>query len=708
MPYNPVRLQPGIDVEKTPALNQGGWSDSAFIRWMEGLPQKYGGWTKYWNSSVNSPTRALHAWLANTHSLGASEAGDMDCLAIGAESALTVVATQNGVQSAYPIMPLTRTQNFAVASAFTTYTATPPTSPNLNMVKVAATASNLSNYSSANLTVPVSVDGLLLYGQYPVQAIDNNNFYLLISPQAATSATTGGTVPVFTATASSPQVQVTMNNHGLSLPAEFDFQVPTTLPTTGGLPAPVIGGVYPVNQIVDANNFTILLPQGAAPATGSATMNGGNAQIEYFTVAGPPGVGSGWGSGGWGVGSWGYGSSPSFTPGTPLTGPGGGSIATWTLDNWGTWLVACPDQGPIFYWVPGSGFTQARLIEAAPQANHGIFVMAPQQILVAYGSTTLGNVHDPLLVRWSDVGNLSSWIASSQNQAGSYRIPEGSEIICGLSVGQQGLLFTDIETWSMSYIGPPYVFGFNKLSTGTGIVESRHAAAQLMGVTYWMGQGNFYALDSGGVHDLPCPVWDKVFQNVNKNYQSKITAAPNSLFNEIGWFYPSLNSTEVDTYVKYSVTENAWDFGPLQRTSWIDQSSLGPPIGGDVNGLVYKHETGFDMDGVAMPASITTGWFMISEGDPVTFVDLLLPDFKFGPYPAPATAQIKLTIFTADWPIGPVHQLGPYTVTAATKWLNVRARGRMMRVMISSNDIGSFWRLGDLRYRGMPDGRRGD
>ena len=409
---------------------------------------------------------------------------------------------------------------------------------------------------------------------------------------------------------------------------------------------------------------------------------------------------------------WGAGGGTVITP--PATTPVLAPYLDFTLDNWGTWLIACADQGPLFWWQPQSGFGAARIIEQGPQINHGCFVAMPQRMIVAYGSS-FGNAHDPMLVRWSTAGDFTIWNAMSTNQAGSFNLSKGNQIVAGIQAAQQALLFTDLGVWAMNYLGPPLVWGFNQIGVGCGCI-SRHGVCSLFGVTFWWGAGNFYILDSNGPHELPCTVWDQVFQNINRGvdangnpYTNKCVAAPNSVFNEVMFFYPSLNATECDSYAKFSLSNGVWDYGTLQRTAWIDQSVFGPPLAADSGGFIYQHEIGYDADGQPLATLITSGWFLVSEGDPVAMIDLLLPDFKWGVRGSGLmTANLLITIMTADYPQGPIHTHGPYTVTQATKWVNTRCRGRMMRIKIESKDLGSFWRLGDFRYRGKIDGRRGD
>ena len=52
---------------------------------------------------------------------------------------------------------------------------------------------------------------------------------------------------------------------------------------------------------------------------------------------------------------------------------------------------------------------------------------------------------------------------------------------------QQGLIWTDLAVWAMQYIGQPYVYSFNEIGTGCGLV-SRKAACSMNNGVYWMSQ----------------------------------------------------------------------------------------------------------------------------------------------------------------------------------------------------------------------------
>ena len=329
-------------------------------------------------------------------------------------------------------------------------------------------------------------------------------------------------------------------------------------------------------------------------------------------------------------------------------------------------LLACPEGGGIYYWDPTGGFTNASIISTGPAFNNGIFVSMGEQIVVAYGSTIhvgIGYQQQPMLVQWCDVGNFFQWAATAATQAGNYTIPIGSEIVAGLAVSNQNLIFTDLDLWAMNYIGPPNVFGFTKIGAGMGAVSS-HSVQQLRGSVYWMGRTNFYSYTSGGANALPCPVWDSVFQNINTNFLHNVRAMPNTPYNEVGWLYPSAASTsgECDSYAKMNITEQGapWDIGPLPRSAWIDQTILGMPIGAAPNGFVYQHETTNDADGAPLNSSFTTGFFYLAEGEEFVFVDQIIPDFRWNEYTGGASAQILLTFNVTNYPGDTPVVYGPY------------------------------------------------
>lgn len=487
--------------------------------------------------------------------------------------------------------------------------------------------------------------------------------------------------------------------------------------TAGSIVVDVTTGV--TTRTIKYANATVAAPAYDAGCTAfnsiGLSSNNGLADIVIYRSPAPLPLGTGYGVGGYGVGGYGNGViPPSGTAGLPI------NCTDWSLDNWGSYLISCPVYydnatstlygGSIYEWSPNSGSSISSVIPEAPSVNDGVFVAMPQRQIIAWGSTFSG-IQDPLLIRWCDVNDFNSWIPLPTNQAGSYRIPRGSKIVGCLQGPQQGLVWTDLAVWAMQYSGPPYVYQFNEIGTGCGLI-SRKAAASMNGVVYWMSQSQFYMLGGSGVQPITCPIWDVIFQDLDTSNLDKIRIAPNSRFGEVTWYYPTLsNGGEVNAYVKYNVILQQWDFGTLSRTAWINQSVLGAPIGAGplssgVNYL-YQHEVSQNADGAVMLSSFQTGYFVISDGEWKVFIDQVWPDMKWGLYNGQQNAHVNLTFYVTDYPGDTPRVYGPYNLSVDTEFITPRFRGRLISIKIESDptELNTFWRLGAMRYRYEQDGK---
>jgi hypothetical protein len=675
MPFGSVQLVPGINVERTPTLLQAGYSQSNLGRFKDGLFQKLGGWVKFFSSAISGVPRALHAW---------QDLNINDRLAVGTTNLLGVITDGALID----ITPQTLTSDFS-----------PDFSTTINTPTVEITDTNIANVTTLDaiyFNTPISVDGIILSGTYPINSITGTTSYTIIADtNAVAGVSSEGAVPQFDTTSGSSSVLVTFPAHGQSVGSIVVFPIATT---GGGV---TISGSYTVLTVGSVDEFTISVDVEAS-STDTFDMNGGDTELVYYINLGPSAAGTGFGLGDFGAGGFGTGVVPSAQTGTPIT------TTDWTHDNWGEIILSCPKNGGVYFWRPSSGFANASFVATAPTFNGGLFIAMPEQILVCWGASLdqgLGEQQDPLLVRWSDGEDFTDFTPTVINQAGSQRISTGSKIVGGLQGPQAALIWTDIDLWAMSYLGPPLVFGFNKVSGGSGLA-SAHSACQLNGSVYWMGRSNFYIYGPSGAAPIPCTVWDAVFQNIDTDNLDKCWAWVNTPFNEIWFYYPSLTSNgQCDSYAKVNVVDGTWDNGTLSRSCGIAQSVLGPPIAASPTSIIYQHETTNDADGQPINASMTTGYFVIGDGEDVSFVDWLIPDFKWGLYNGTQGANIMISLNVVNYPGDTPVTYGPYTVTSTSQYITPRIRGRQMSIQVQSNDVGSFWRLGNIRYRYAPDGR---
>lgn len=666
MPLQKILPTGGVNVQYTPTLAEGAWSDSNRIRFKDGLAQKMGGWKKLLNTQVVGSARGSHAWA------------DLDgnpYYAVGTDQRLQVY--QYGLL--YDITPVINTSN--AAPNFSTVI-------NTKQITIIDAASDTNIGDWINIIVPISVGGLILLGLYRITSVASVNQYTIDAASNATSTVNnGGAVPAFTTTNTSANVNVMLNNHGLAFGDLFQVQVATTV---GGL---TVSGDYYVTAIVNQNNFTIADDQ-TATSNATASENGGNAQIEYLLASGDATATpiSGYGIGTYGGGAYGLASgSAGYT-----------TIRQWFLDNWGQDLIGNPTNGTLYEWTPPDNTVPAQPVMNAPSMMTASFVSMPAQIMVALGAET-GSVQDPNLIRWSDAGDNTVWTASSTNQAGSFRIPTGSRIVGGGVVGQQAIIWTDVDAWAMQYVGLPFVFSFVKIAPDCGLLAARAWQVQGNNVS-WTSQQGVYRYNGGALQLAPCSVWDKFFNNYNVVQKDKIHFGSNHLYNEMFCFYPTVDSDEIDAYIKQNINENAWDFGELVRLTWVDQSVFPNPLSVDGNNYIQQHEIGYDDDGVPMNESIQSAYFDLMDGSVFVFVERCLPDFVWqGTNP-----ELQLYIKTIEYPgeEDSPSVYGPYEITPTTRYIIIRARGRQAAIQLVGDNLGTFWRYGAVRFLVQQAGKR--
>ena len=502
-----------------------------------------------------------------------------------------------------------------------------------------------------------------------------------ITPSRSLAVAIGG----MTTTAGSAAIGLASANHGCAVGDYIEVPAGTML---GGL---TLGGEYPVASVPDSGHLTF---DAAAPATATAA----NTAALTVTALLSPGfadaqVAGGWGAGAWGGGSWG-------TPRSMLIAAG--AVRLWSLDNWGEELVACARGNGIYNWKPINGTASyATAIPGAPAQVNVILVGMPERHLIAFGSEQ-GGVFDPMLIQWSDVEDYTTWGATATNSAGSFRLAAGNRIVGVLSVSQEILVFTESNVYAMRFVGLPYVYTFLQIEADhTGLIAQNAAVGAGNGNVFWMGFNSFWTY-AGAAILLPCLVWDAIFDNLNWAQKDKIVAGSNAGFSEVLWCYPSAGSQENDSVVVYDYKNQTWSIWELGRTAWLDVGVLQYPTAADpVSGLLFSHEVGQDANGQPLPASVTTGFMDISDGDQIMSFDKIVPDFS------DQAGTVQVTVDAKKWPDDPVASTkGPFPMDAATRYLSPRMRGRQMALTIASQGAGCFWRLGKLRVRIAPSGRQ--
>lgn len=309
---------------------------------------------------------------------------------------------------------------------------------------------------------------------------------------------------------------------------------------------------------------------------------------------------------------YGYGFYGDDRYGTPR--PDTGNLVeagTWTMDNWGEYLVCCmPADGRLLEWQLGSS-ADAAPIANAPTANNGLIVTEERFIFA------LGAQGNPRKVQWCDQENNTVWSALATNQAGELELQTSGQIQTAIRTRGQTLIITDVDAHTARYIGPPYVYGFERVGTSCGII-SRRSAADVDTGTYWMGNGGFYRFDGNVVSEIPCDVYDYVFDDIAIGQKSKTWAWTNGQYGEIWWFYCSKSSPtlEIDKYVALDTQTGTWLIGSLSRTCGVSRGVFSYPMLMDAHGTNYDHEVTLNYQNQPnLGVSIVSSEYVIDQED---------------------------------------------------------------------------------------------
>ena len=468
---------------------------------------------------------------------------------------------------------------------------------------------------------------------------------------------------------------------------------------------------FEITSITDANNYTVTH---TSTASGSTSGGGGSGNAKYQINVGPATstYGLGWGTDTWSSGTWGTASSASDVV---IVG------RNWSLDNFGEDLIATVLDGGTFIWDTSGGLaSRATALSNAPTASRFSIVSTDTRHLLIFGTeTTIGtpDTQDDLFFRFSDREDATNYTPVATNEAGSLRITDGSKIVGAVKSSGQILVWTDTSLHGIQFVGTPFTFGLRQLGANAGLI-AQHAAIEVNGVAYWMSDDAFYLYD-GVVKKMPCSVQDFVFDDLSYTNKNDIAVGLNTAYNEIIWYYPSANASQIDRAVAYNYLEGTWYTLSLGRTTWLGAYVYEKPIATEYNAsatanvstilgltagssFVYEHESGNNQaDGSAITAFLETGSVEIADGDQLMSISKLVPDFDN----LTNTMTARLTL--EQYPQSSSNVTSNASITSTTEKVSVRGRGRAVKIRYTTNTIDDTpWRLGSQKLEIRPDGRR--
>ena len=731
MAYTDLRFKAGINKEITPYSEENGWVDCDKVRFRFGYPEKLNGWEKNSGKAFLGLCRGLHEWVA---------LNGEKFLGAGTEQKY-YVKRGTDYNDITPIRVVTS------AGDVTFFATNGSSSVTVNDINHGCVVNDFVTFSGA-ASLGGNITAAVLNQEYQITEVVDGNKYKI-------SARTVSTIESITVTGGLNETLVSANgsdsgNGGSSVVGTYQigtglnssvdgagwgaglwggsnnsaFQTTIAedldVSETGVDVATGQGSNFVVNDIVlvgselmtvgSVATDTLTVTRSTEGSSAATHSNGDN----IFLVDGNPDSASNYN--GWGL-------PPSTGTSTPAA-----NLRIWSHDNFGEDLIFNERNGQVFYWDATNGVntrgielsTLAGTPTSVPQKAAQILLSDRDRHVIAFGADGLGGspsaakgdeTQDPMLIRFSDQENPIDWYPTTTNTAGDLRIDSGSKIVQAVETRQQILVFTDVAIYAMQFIGPPFTFGINLISSNISIASPK-AAVAVDDAVYWMGAAEFYVYN-GAVQRLPCTVRDHVFNNFNSAQSDKVVAGSNISFSEVWWFYPSASSNENDSYVVYNYQEGIWFIGTLDRTAWLDRGISALPVGTGTDNYLFNHEVGAKADGAAMTSFIESGDLGVSDGNQFSFVTRVIPDLNFRDTNVDNTT-VDFILSAKNAPGQVVQTTNTDTITKTsnvpvdqyTSQYQTRLRGRSFTFKIQSTDADVLWRLGIPRVDIRSDGRR--
>ena len=200
----------------------------------------------------------------------------------------------------------------------------------------------------------------------------------------------------------------------------------------------VIGTNRALYYVDSSGSISTITPSGFTPAAKDSGLT-----VGYGTFA-------------YGRGS--YGTPRTFSGAIPTP------AASWDFAAWGENLLAqFRGDGKLYEWTIGD--PAALVISTSPSGMQD-FLVTDERIVMGIGNDT-----DARSIQWSASEDNTDWTPSTTNQAGSLTLSGTGPLLAITQIMNELLVISQNEVYAGRYLGPPYIYGFDRVGDNSGLIS---------------------------------------------------------------------------------------------------------------------------------------------------------------------------------------------------------------------------------------------
>jgi hypothetical protein len=228
----------------------------------------------------------------------------------------------------------------------------------------------------------------------------------------------------------------------------------------------------------------------------------------------------------------------------------------WRFVQFGQDVIGTNFGDPIQYITAYSGTQFADLSADAPRAKYLAVVRDFVMTGFTYDATD-GN--KPYRVRWSGIGDHTSWTISAATQADFQDIADMGDVT-GLVGGEYATILLEKGIVRASYIGSPLIFQFDKVETVRGC-KVPGSVCNVGHSVFYLADDGFYMFDGERSQPIGAEKVNRFFlEDWNGEHARNMSASADPLRQIIVWSYASTASSDgsADKLIIYNYALGKW------------------------------------------------------------------------------------------------------------------------------------------------------